>query len=144
MNNKLKITITTAFLGILAAVVFTAFFPVKPASASLLQDTNPTFYLASSTAYVLTTTSQRILATSSPQYRLATLIQPINCTTGSNVFLSFNKDVAAAVNTGIIVLASTTQQFGSFPNLPIVQGSVQAVTSAGTCTLLVSEWRQIQ
>lgn len=117
----------------------------SPASAqSYNQYTEPTFYVASSTAFTITTGSQRILSTSTPTHRVATVIQPINCTASGALFVNMNRDAAASANTGLAVLASTTFQLTGYSNVPVVQGAAQAIESVGTCTVLVTEWRLIQ
>lgn len=103
--------------------------------------TAPSFYVASSTSFTLTTSSQRLLATSTPTKRLAATIQPVNCTAGQPIFLRANNDVVATANTGIAVYASSTMAFEDYPGTPVVQGSVQGITGVGTCTVLVTEWR---
>ena len=104
--------------------------------------TDPQFYVASSTVFTLTTTSQRILATSTPTRRVAVQVAPKNCTTANMaVFLNANRDVAATQSTGPIAYASSTLALGAYPNLPVPIGAVQAITAAGTCDVLVTEWR---
>jgi hypothetical protein len=103
--------------------------------------TNPTYMIASSTAVSVTTASNFILATSTPTKRLAATIQPINCSSG-NLFVRMLNGNPAIANTGIFVQGSSTLALGDFPNSPsVVQGSVTAITSAGTCVVLVTEWR---
>lgn len=103
----------------------------------------PTFYVASSTAFTLTTASQRLLGTSTPTRRMAATIQPINCTSGgSGAFMRLQNDAAATTNTGLFAAASSTTLLGDHVNnIPVVQGAVQGITSGGTCTVLVTEWR---
>lgn len=132
----------------LLAIILTVFL-VKSANtvgaASTLQLTTPTFYAASSTVFTITTTtSVRILATSSPVYRAAATIQPVNCTVGGQLYMQLNRDVVAVARTGLAAFASTTMELKAFPGVPIVQGSVQAITDVGTCTVLVTEWRFVQ
>lgn len=140
MKSKILIIVLVivAFIGILYKTDLTS---VAGAGAS---NTAPLFYVSSSTAYTLTTTSLRLLATSTPTHRVATTFQPTGCTLGGSVFLNMQRDAAATSNTGPVVYASTTMEFKDYPNLPIVQGAVQGITNAGSCTLLVTEWRLIQ
>lgn len=101
--------------------------------------------LASTTAIALSGSSRQILATSTASTtdaavggRVAVQLQPINCTAGASVFLAYN-DVAAVGNTGSVLLASSTTVYGD--SLPMVHGSIRAINSGGTCTLLVTEFR---
>lgn len=95
---------------------------------------------ASTTAFTLTTTSQRILATSTK--RVAFTVQNTNCTVGGAVYVAALKDVAATVSNGIAVFASSTQSFVDDAILPVSENSVTAIAAAGTCTVLVTEWRE--
>lgn len=102
--------------------------------------TSPTFYSASSTAFTLTTASQKLLGTSTPTRRVAALIQTTAC--ARDVFLKMDSDNAATANTGVVINATTTQiVLSDYSNIPVVQGSVQGILGAGTCTVLVTEWR---
>lgn len=107
----------------------------------------PSFLVASSTAFTLTTSSLRLLATTTPQgqsgARVSATIQPINCTTGTGgIFLRLNADVAATSNTGLLAFASSTLILGDHVNqVSNVRGAVQGITTVGTCTVLVTEWR---
>lgn len=107
----------------------------------------PSFLSASSTAFTLTTTSQRLLATTTPQgqsgARVTATIQPINCTAGaSGAFMNLRLDVVATANTGLLAFASSTTILGDHVNqVPNVRGAVQGITNVGTCTVLVTEWR---
>lgn len=101
----------------------------------------PTVYVASTTAFTLTTSSQRLLGTSTPTRRLGAVVQPINCTNAGTVFLRADRDIAATANAGIAVLASTTLQYEDYPGLTVPQGSVQGILSTGTCTVIVTEYR---
>ncbi len=141
---KNKIIIPAFFLAVMG--ILTGVFLAKTQSTALgagASNTAPIFYQASSTAFSLTTTSQRLLATSTPTHRVAATIQPVNCTNGSAIFLKMQQDAVAASNgsSTMAVFASTTQEFKDYPNLPIVQGSVQGITGVGTCTVLVTEYR---
>jgi hypothetical protein len=100
----------------------------------------PSFPAASSTWYTITSTSVRILATSTPTKRVAATVQAVNCTTGTTLYVSTN-DLAAVAGQGLAVYASTTLQMTDYPELPSVQGSMRAITGVGTCTVLVNEWR---
>lgn len=104
-------------------------------------NTNPSFTVASSTAFSLTTSSKQLLATSTPTRRFSAIIQPINCTTAGAIFLGMNGDAPAVSNTGTAVYATSTMQLSDFGATPIVQGSVQGIAPNGTCTVLVTEWR---
>lgn len=106
----------------------------------------PQFLIASSTAFTLTTTSQKLLGTTTPQgqtgARVSAIIQPINCTAGgSGVFMKIGGDAPATANTGVIAYASTTLILGDHVNqVPNVRGAVRGITAVGTCTTLVTEW----
>lgn len=104
----------------------------------------PIFSFATSSTYTLTTTSQRLWATSTnqatPLRRISATVQATNCTTGSGpVYLNLRNDKVAVENDGLAVLASTTQTFSDAFVSP-VQGSIQGITSKGTCTVLVTQW----
>jgi len=139
MNTKNKIIITVGALVVLIGLWVS---PIGVSLGSTVSGGAPTFKVASSTSYILGQTSTRILSTSTPTRRMAVTVQPISCTAGGPVFLSTNDVVAVTSGTSTIaVFASTTQSFGDYPNVPVVQGSVQAITQTGTCTVLVTEWR---
>lgn len=128
------------FLTVMAIIGYRAYG--QTFGGAVAYQTAPSFYKASSTAFTLTTASQRLLATSTPTKRLAATIQPINCTVStSTVFVVMNNDVAAVNHTGFAVFGTTTATFGDYPNMPVVQGSVQGIVNNGTCTVLVTEWR---
>lgn len=100
-----------------------------------------TFKTASSTAYTVSNSSVRLLATTTDQTRVATLIQPTNCTISTaGVFLASAR--TAVINAGMVVTASSTLQLATYPNVPSLNGALHAITSAGTCTVLVTEWLQ--
>lgn len=94
--------------------------------------------VASTTVISLTTTSKQLLATSSK--RTGFSIQPLNCTAAGVVFVAQLKDVAATVTNGYGVLASTTESFNDSWN-PASNEAVQGITSVGTCSVSVTEWR---
>lgn len=142
---KLKNLTIIVICAILIGSCFTYFNRNNIAiGSSYIAGTAPTFYLASSTAFTLTTTSQRLLATSSPTHRAAATVQPVNCTNPGPVFLNMNRDIAATANSGTAAYATTTLELKDYPNLPVVQGSVTGITAVGTCTVLITEWRLIQ
>lgn len=114
--------------------------PAAPLGGAAAYNTAPSFLTASSTAYTLTTTSVRLLSTSTPTKRLAATVQPVNCTAGG-IFLRLGGDALAVANTGFAVYASTTANMQDYPNIPVTQGSIQGIAGAGTCTVLVTEWR---
>lgn len=142
-SNK-KINYLILIVAILAFVlgVYNAFYVAKDSKnlGSVLYNTNPTFVSASSTTFTLTTASQRILATTTTPRRLSATVQPVNCSAGGFVYMNAGSDAAAKNASGTVAFASTTFAFQDYPNTPVVQGSVQALTSAGTCTVLVTEW----
>lgn len=98
---------------------------------------------ASSTVFTLTTTSRRLLATTtSPYNRVAAMIQAAGCTAaGVRVHLNINDDIVATASTGPALTASTTEAiaFGVYGN-PVTNNAVQGITNAGTCTVVVTEW----
>jgi hypothetical protein len=100
----------------------------------------PQFATASSTWYTVTTgASVRVLATSTR--RVAATVDTLNCAATASLFLRTG-DAASVANTGKIVFGTTTAAFGTYTSdMPVVTGSVQAITSNGTCTVLVTEWR---
>jgi hypothetical protein len=111
--------------------------------ASATWQTYPVFPSASSTAFTLTTASQRLLATTTSPRRLAATIQPVNCTLGAvGAFLKMGGDQLATANTGMLAYASTTLLLGDYlNNVPVIQNAVTGITANGTCTVLVTEWR---
>lgn len=146
MTNNIKYTVLVIASIVLTMVANNIVFSkdnslqLGGASAS----GNPTFSLASSTVYTLTTTSTRLLASSTPTKRVAALIQPINCTAGgtTGVFLNLRgDDIPATANTGTFAFGSSTLELAEWPNVPVIQDSVQGIVPAGTCTVLVTEWR---
>ena len=150
MNYISKIVTALAIAGLLS-IIFVQVLTVQKLKiesknldikGAVNYNTAPRFVAASSTAFTLTTTSQRLLASSTPTARLAATIQPVNCTTsGTAVYLSANRDVPAVAGTGFAAFASSTLALGDYPNTPVPQGSVTGITQAGTCTVLVTEWR---
>lgn len=103
----------------------------------------PSLSSASSTAFTVTTgASVRLLASSTPTQRVAVSIQPINCAAGSDLWLRMSNDAVAIAGQGGWVQASSTRTFATYPEVPVVQGSVQGITNTGTCTVLVTEWRR--
>ena len=144
MKKNLIFYSIVAVILIYAVASFYHIFQSKKQSLGASFISSPSFISASSTVFTLTTTSQRLLGTSTPTKRLAATIQPINCTigTGAVVFVKMNSDVVATSNNGFAVLSSTTQSFGDYPEaVPIVQGAVQGIVPFGTCTVMVTEWR---
>lgn len=133
-------------ISTIALIIALAIIPILEISKIVEASTaanQPIFYSASSTAFTLTTTSRRLLATSTTFRRAGATIQPIHCDTGaSGAFLRMSNDALATANTGTLAFASSTLILGEYMNqLPIVQGSVQGITNVGTCTVLVTEWR---
>lgn len=140
MNKNVIIsTIVIAVIaGAIGGIVFTR---TSRPSLSGTSVNYPLFLTASSTTYSVTTSSVRLLATTTEGARIATVIQPINCTNSTaSAFLGFGK--TAVVNTGLAVTASTTRDLSTYPNAPTIQGALHAVVSAGTCSVLVTEWLQ--
>lgn len=141
--KKPSFTIILSVLVLMSAVLF-GINQTQVAEGAGDSNTVPTFYFASSTVFTLTTSSQRLLSTSTPTHRVAVTFQPVNCTVNNGISLNLQPDQAATANSGLYAFASTTLELKTFPNLPVTQGSVQGITSAGTCTVLVTEWRLIQ
>jgi len=145
MTNKIKYTIL--IMAFVVATVTTAnvvFSKATNVLGGISPAGNPTFSVSSSTVYTLTTTSTRLLATSTPTKRVATLIQPINCTAGgtTGAFVNLNgNDLPATANTGTFAFGSSTLSLAEYPNTPTVQTAVQGIVPSGTCTVLVTEWR---
>ena len=99
---------------------------------------------ASTTVFTLTTTSQRLLATSSSATynRVAATIRLAGCSAaGIKVHLNINNDIVATTATGPTLNASTTEaiDFGVY-SIPVSQNSVTGITNTGTCTVAVTEW----
>lgn len=148
--NKHITAILIAFISVLIVITSASFIGSR--TVIEIEDTKtnvgsgfgeaPTVYVASSSVFTLTTTSQRLLASSTGPRRIAATVQPVSCTAnGVGVFMRANNDVVATANTGLIAFASTTFAFSEYPNLLPPQGSVQGITAVGTCTVLVTEWK---
>lgn len=145
MKSLTKILLSVALvLFVLSGIVYETIDKAPQVFGNGLANTAPLFYVSSSTVFTLTTTSQRLLPTSTPTHRIATTIQPLGCGSASTVFLNMQRDAPATSSTGPVVYASTTMEFKDYPNLPIVQGAVQGITNTGTCSVYVTEWRLIQ
>lgn len=105
---------------------------------------------SSTTVFTLTTTSLRLLATTtSPLNRVGALVQTI-CPVGSRVHMNMNNgvgvsDIVATTATGPIVNATSTDSlaFGVY-GLPVNNNSVQGITNNGTCTVIVTEWTALR
>lgn len=139
--NKLKIMLkqilTTAIALIIVGGAYFAFAPSK-----LLGDVLnvPQPATASTTAFTLTTSSQRLLASSSA--RISAMIQTKYCPTDTQVSLKADSDKPAVANSGPMVFGTTTLAFNTFPETPVPTGAVTGITNAGTCTVIVTEWRK--
>jgi len=127
---------------VMVAIVFFGFQRTPDVSGQSANN-NPNFRAASSTTFTLTTTSQRLLATSTTGVgrRVAAMIQSTNCTTGGAVYLNVEgSDAVAVANNGIAVSASSTLALETFPGIPVLTDAVQGITTSGTCAVLVTEW----
>lgn len=101
---------------------------------------NPSFYVASSSVYTVTTSSVQVLASSTQTKRLAVTLQNINCT--QSVFLRLANDAPATANSGMVLAASSTLSLTDYNTAPfVVQGAIRAITPSGSCTVLVNEWK---
>lgn len=138
MNNKLLIPAIVIIGGLILGYIFWG-RNVNSLGGEGVSYMN--FKTASSTTYSVTTSSVQILATTTDMTRSAVLLQPINCTV-SNASLFFKVTNPATVNTGFTVAASSTLALGTYPNTPAPQNTLNAVASAGTCSVLVTEWLQ--
>ena len=145
MNKKIIISLVVAGIGVATVLNLALVGAILKKndnlglSASLV---TPSFVFASSSTLTITTTSQRVLASSTPTRRLGAVIQPIGCPTNGGVFLKADNDKVATANTGMFAFASTTFAMNDYPNAPYsIQGAVQGITAAGTCTVLVTEYR---
>lgn len=134
------VSITIIVLG-LAYISNTKVSEVQAAGVA-----GPSFLVASSTDFTVTTSSIRLLSTTTPQgqsgARVSATVQPINCTAGgSGAFLSLNGNISATANNGLLAFASSTLILGDHLNqVPVVRGPINAITAVGTCTVLVTEW----
>lgn len=150
----MKLTKEKLGVGILLGVMFlTALaLTIVPTFASDFrqQSLMPTYY-ASSTAKALTWgAATTALGTSTPQAatslipatigRAAVRFSAINCTSGGQIWLSYN-DRPAATSTGAWLNASTSMTFGQ--DVPMVYGAIRAVASNANCTLLIEEFRTL-
>ena len=138
MTDESKSTIGAlvglALISLLAWGMYSAFNN----SGSSLGGPSTSATTASTTAFILTTTSQLLLATSSS--RVAATIQPINCSGTVTTFL--DKTGPNTANTGTAAFSSTTLAFDDYQSPRITKDPVWGITNAGTCTVLVTEWRQ--
>lgn len=141
MTNKITTSIALILVICVTIVAVLGFSKKNSTFGGAAYNQNPSFYVASSTAFALTTTSLRLLATSTPTKRLGALVQSVNCTAGQPIFMRASNDAPATANTGMTAYSSTTFAFEDWPGIPVVQGSLQGITAAGTCTVLVTEWR---
>lgn len=144
MKTKLtKIVGTVALLAALTPMIVSA--ATYPAQSERKEP------YASTTAYSLSAgTAQRIVATSTRMNATATIpatsgrtalaLQAVNCGAGSDVWINFN-DVAATSATGIRIAASSTMPTVLGDTVPMANGSISAVSSGSSCTLLVTEFR---
>lgn len=149
-------TITIAGLIALFISLAVAFlwYSTTTFGAEFPQASNSPKQYASNTATTLTwgATATRVVSTSTRNAagggidvatagRSGITFQARNCgaTAGAGgIWLNFN-DVAAATNTGYFLGASTTLTFSD--DVPIVNGSVTAAATHGTCVLHTTEWR---
>lgn len=140
MNNK----ITNFLLLVLVVLNAISLFVFLAQKSGVLTtgyaQLDPTFVNASSTSFTLTTTRE-ILQLPTSGRRVAALIQNTNCTANSPIYLNATSSGNASANTSIAVFASTSEKLLGYPDLPVLQGSMQAMTASGTCTVLVTEWR---
>ena len=143
-----KITLSIASLIVILSLVYIFDGVKKVSEVEASGIMGPSFLTASSTAFTLTTTSLRLLGTTTPQgqsgARVTATIQPINCTGtgGGGAFVRLGGDVVATAGTGLFAFASSTLILGDHVNqVPVVRGSVQGIVASGTCTVLVTEWR---
>ncbi len=138
------ITIKTSLIISVCIAMFALLYLAVSKPADAANTPVPTFATASSTAFTLTTTPQRLLATTTTPRRYAATIQPVNCSSSvGTVFMRLENDKTAVVNTGFAVYGTTTGMLSDNPNVPVTQSSAQGVVNAGTCTVLVTEWRTL-
>jgi hypothetical protein len=147
LNNKARL-----LLGIVIGFAVACYFLAPAFAAEFPTQGKSDGAYASTTAYSLAfSVSTRVVATSTrydatggiPETsgRTGLTLQTINCPTVNNgVFLQFN-DVAAATSTGMHMAASTTRTFGD--EVPMVYGSIRAMSMSAGCTLLVTEYRSL-
>lgn len=139
--NKIMNKFKTFFkdYGFLFGFVLVAVFVVLGGAQVADAGGNAIKTTASSTAYTISQTSVRLVATSSP--RSALLVQSTNCTQGGTLYMNIEgKDAAAVVNDGVAVLASTTLAMGDKISPPTPQDSVRAIVNSGSCVVLVTEF----
>ena len=133
----ISIALAVSFLGVFCFIVGMNFS--RNLAESVGGVSTPST-VASTTAFTLTTTSQRILATSTR--RTAFTVQPTNCTAANITYVAALKDAAATATNGLAVHSTTTERFIDDFSLPVSESSVQAITNTGTCTVIVTEWRE--
>jgi hypothetical protein len=139
MNKNLVIS------GLIVAIIASTFALYRQdQKLSGIANNTPQFSVASSTVYTVTTSaSVRVLATSTR--RIAATVDVYGCgaTAGAvGVLFLRTGDAASVANTGKAVFATSTAAFGTYTSdMPVLTGSVQAITANGTCTVLVTEWR---
>lgn len=143
MSNKNSIILSLIALIVSVFVLVVKTNSVAPAVGSTVTRYMNIPTIASTTTFSLTTTSLRLLATTTTAYnRVAATIRLAGCSTvGSRVHLNINNDVVATVSTGPVLSASTTEaiDFNIYSN-PVSQNSVTGIANAGTCSVSVTEW----
>lgn len=146
--KTLKISLGCTILVALAASVY-YFLPFMAYGGEFPRQSDAPVQHASSTAFTLTWGAERrIVATSTLAAATASIpktsgrsslsFQTVNCGAGAQVWISFN-DIAAATSTGYWLTGSSTLSFGD--TFPMVNGSIRALASTASCTLLVNETR---
>lgn len=129
--------ITVGLALIIGLLGYQSFFPQKEVIEFSGTDSIAT--TASSTTDTLAQTSKSLFGTSTK--RVAFAVQPVGCTApGAFVRLAQGRGEAAATTSGLAVFATTTQTFDDH-NIVFPTGNIQGITTFGTCTVILTEWR---
>lgn len=135
-SDKIKLGVLI-FIGL----GFAAYMFLQPeVQDALLAGQNSPALIASSTQLTLTTSSQLIVASSSK--REAFTVQPIYCNAGSDVYMKHSVPATVA-NASLIAYASSTRDFDDKTSPRNQSAAVHGITNAGTCTVIVTEWRTL-
>jgi hypothetical protein len=131
-------TIILGFVCVISLMFNVYMYGVTNGKTILGQGSTQVTQVASTTVISVTTTSKQLLATSSK--RTGFSIQNTNCSAAGVLFVAALKDAPATVTNGYAVMSSTTDSFNDSWN-PASNDAVQGIVNVGTCSVVVTEWR---
>lgn len=149
-NMKLKIikiTILAVLVFSIIVIIVTDIVLIRQLNSKNFGGTfltnYPTLATASSTSYALTTTSTRLLATTTGNNRIAAFFSVYGCTTlvAPVLHLNTSSDAPATSSTGPITTGTSTIKMNAYDDAPLTNTAVQGLIESGTCTVIVTEWR---